>query len=401
MAFFLANDNIANMVYTFWAPLFFVPLKARRSAFGSRERQKMKNKDEIFSTQRHRGHGEKRSQSAKSSVSLCFNLLSLVFGLKPNAESLYFIFSFDIRYSIVQVFDILFCLFSVSLCFSLLSLVFGLKPNAESQKPGKVLTMVKSNPFQHTVSKVFHIPGTAGLFRTVGCSHFATAVHRERTVFCTLFRSHSRSGRRGRMQRHMRDNMASRENGPGKPISKGGRIKILCRWSCPPISSPGVCNTNPPIKPTGKFYRPNRQWCGARRGGGEGSPRARVSFKQQERIRFNPSAIFCAIADRQQRGRSSGHRRAASSTARTRVSRIMDLLDMKKRYDFHIRAAQQNMGTGNALFQRCLYPFLRPLEFFNRSVAPLCKTVRARGAFPHLSTHGGGRGLRTALSGNM
>ena len=233
--------------------------------------------------------------------------------------------------------------------------------------------MVKPNPFQCTVSKVFSI-------------YF-----------------NSRSGRRGRMSRHMRDNMASREGRSEKWSSEGGHSPlfgivwddVLCSLSmckrrvedllpriCPPLSSPGVCGTNPPEKPTGKFYKPNRQWCGAPRGGGEGSPRARVSFerqkyKQHERACCNLSAFFAHVADRQQQGRSSGHGRAASSTARTRTSWIMDLLNMIKWYNFHIREDQQNMGTGNAFFQRCLYPFLRPLEFFNRPMSPLCKTVRA------------------------
>ena len=267
--------------------------------------------------------------------------------------------------------------FSVSLCFSLLPLGFSLKPNAESRMPERPLTMKKPNPFQHTASKVFSInPGTAGLFRTVGCTYFVSAVHRERTVFCTLFRSHSRSGRRGRMHRHMRDNMASRGRDTGKSRPEGGHSPlfhivwddVLCSLSmckkrgkdflpriCPPLSSPGVCGSNPPEKPTDVFYRLNRQWCGARRGGGEGSPRARVSFEQHR------------------------HRRAASSTARTRASWIMDLLDMIKRCYFHIHEDQQNMGTGNAALSRCLYPFLRPLDFFNSPTKPLCKTVRAGG----------------------
>ena len=321
---------------------------------------------------------------------------------------------FNIRNSIVRVFDILFYLFSVfsvSLCCISLSLIICLFFSSLPETRERILSMKKSNPFQHTASKVFSInPGTAGLFRTVGCTYFVSAVHRERTVFCTLFRSHSRSGRRGRLRRHTRDNMASRENGSGNSFSKGGHSPLfhivwgnaLCSFSMckkrgkdflpsghsplfrhclgrcalshsltknhksfaedfsPPLSSPGVCSTNPPAKPTGMFFRPNRQWCGALRGGGEGSPRARVSFEQQERTCFKPSAIISSVADRQQRGRFSKHRRAAGSTARTRASRIMDLLEMEKWHDFHIREDQQNMGTGNAHFQRCLYPFLRP-----------------------------------------
>ena len=281
--------------------------------------------------------------------------------------------------------------------------------------------MEKPNPFQHTVPKVFHI---------------------------NLF--NSRSGRRGRMPRHMRDNMASRGRDTGKLRPEGGRcpcFDIRCNgaqnkgrrgsasppyngghfnfdnmqrcvsiWDkgksglCPPasppynamcflccdfvaagvvtnllprifslpLSSPGVF-TKPPAKPTVMFYRPNRQWCGAQRGGGEGSPRARVSICQHERACCNASAIFTPVADRQQQKRSSGHRRAASIMARTRASRTMDLLDMKKRYDFHPGEAQQNMGTGNAALSRCLYPFLRPLDFFNSPTKPLCKAVRAGG----------------------
>ena len=317
-----------------------------------------------------------------------------------------FLFSFDIRYSTFDcsIFSsIFFSVFSVSLCFSLLSLVFSLKPNAESRTPERSLTMEKPNTFQHTVSKVFSInPGTAGLFRTVRFTYFVSTVHRERTRIYTLYRSHSRSGRRGRMRRHTRDYMASRGRDTGKSRPKGRHSLLfgivgdnaLCSLSMfkerarnlmpmfrLPLSSPGVCGTNPPAKPTGKFYRPNRQWCGARRGGGEGSPRARVSLEQFKQPCCNPSAIFVYVAERQQRERSSGHRRAAGSMARTRASRIMDVLEMKKRYDFHIREDQQNMGTGNAAVSRCLYPFLRPREFFNRPVTPLCKTVRAGVAY--------------------
>ena len=236
----------------------------------------------------------------------------------------------------------------------------------------------------------------------------------------------SRSGRRGRMRRHMRDNMASRADRPGNLSVEGGRCQstsIICNGAqnkgrresafppykatclrccvfnadehvqksfaedlCPPLSSPGVCSTNPPAKPTDVFYKPNRQWCGARRGGGEGSPRARVScvtrvsFEQHGRSCRNSSAILSSIAVRQQQERPSAHRRAASRMARTRASRLRDMLEMRKRYDFHPGEAQQNMGTGNALSQRCLYPFLRPLESFNRSATPFCKTVRAGGA---------------------
>ena len=57
--------------------------------------------------------------------------------------------------------------------------------------------MEKPNPFQHTVSKVFYI------------NH-----------------SISRSGRRGRMRRHMRENMASRGRDTGKSCSQGGRCQI-------------------------------------------------------------------------------------------------------------------------------------------------------------------------------
>ena len=214
----------------------------------------------------------------------------------------------------------------------------------------------------------------------------------------------SRSGRRGRMRRHMRDNMASRGRDTGKLRPEGGHRPLFGTRHCRvfgndqkhdfcllpvfksghesfaedfslPLSSPGVF-TNPPAKPTGMFFRPNRQWCGALRGGGEGSPRACVSFEQQERTRFNPSAIFCAIADRQQRGRSSGHRRAASSTARTRASWIMDLLDMIKRSNFHIHEAQQNMGTGNAVFTAVPVPVFAA-TIRNRPMTPLFKTVRA------------------------
>ena len=266
--------------------------------------------------------------------------------------------------------------FSVSLCFQ--TFIFGFYPKSDIRKGYP--SMVKPNPLQHTLSRVFHIPGTAGIFGTVYCTYFISAVHRERTGKCTLFRSHSRSGRRGRMQRHMRDNMASRGRDNGKLRSRGSDIWTLLPMVQLPLSSPGVF-TNPPLKPTGKFYKPNRQWCGAPRGGGEGSPRVRVSFEQQKRTRCNPSALFAPVADRQQQARSSAHRRAASSTARTRVSRIMDLLDMKKRHDFHIREDQQNMGTGNAFFQRCLYPFLRSRTFFNRPITPFCKTVRAGVAY--------------------
>ena len=260
--------------------------------------------------------------------------------------------------------------------------------------------MEKPNPFQHTVPKVFHI---------------------------NLF--NSRSGRRGRMPRHMRDNMASRGRDTGKLRPEGrhcllfgiGWDNVFCSLSmckkrgndflpsghspllsivwddvlCPmhlqkitnllprifslPLSSPGVCSENPPAKPTVMFYRPNRQWCGAPRGGGEGSPRARVSICQHERACCNASAIFTPVADRQQQKRSSGHRRAASIMARTRASRIMDLLDMKKRHEFHIGGNQQNMRTGTAALSRCLYPFLRPLDFFNSPTKPLCKAVRAGG----------------------
>ena len=249
-------------------------------------------------------------------------------------------------------------------------------PKPETRK--EILTMVKLNSFQHTFSKVFPIPGTAGIFRTVRCAYFVSAVHRERTGGFTLFRSHSRSGRRGRMRRHIRDNMASRGNELGISFLQGSAVWTLLPMVQLSLSSPGVCSTNPPFKPTGKFYEPNRQWCGAPRGGGEGSPRARVSFEQQGQPCCNPSAIFMSVADWQQQARSSGHRRAASSFwARTRASRIMDLLEMKKRYDFHIHEDQQNMGTGNAALSRCLYPFLRPREFFDRPVTPLCKTVRA------------------------
>ena len=222
------------------------------------------------------------------------------------------------------------------------------KPKSDIRKGS--LSMKKSNPFQHTLTRVFHIS------------------------------LNSRSGRRGRMRRHMRDNMASRANRPGNLFPEGGRCQISLPRICPSQSSPGVF-TNPPAKPTGMFFRPNRQWCGARRGGGEGSPRARVSFEQQERVCFKPLAIFSSIADRQQQGRSSGHGRAVSSMARTRASRLRDMLDMRKRHDFHIREAQQNMGTGNAALSRCLYPFLRPLEFYDRPISPLYKTVRAGVAY--------------------
>ena len=243
----------------------------------------------------------------------------------------------------------------------------------------EILSMGKPNSFQCTVSKVFSI-------------YF-----------------NSRSGRRGRMRRHMRDNMASRGRDTGKSRPKGGRnwtsmprAGTACSFSLfgsmcfepfnnkrspksfaedfsLPLSSPGVCCTDPPAKPTNKLFKPNRQWCGAPRGGGEGSPRALVSFRQFICACCNPSAVFTPVADRQQQKRSSAHTRTACSTARTRASWIMDLLDMIKRYNFHIHGNQQNMGTGNALCQRCLYPFLRPRRFFNSPMKPLCKLVRAKG----------------------
>ena len=289
-------------------------------------------------------------------------------------------FLFFLFLSFYSIFEILFCIFSlssVSLCcmsfvFYHLSLLFVFTRNPRPETRKGILSMVKPNSFQHTLPRVFYI---------------------------NFF--NSRSGRRGRMRRHMRDNMASREERSGKCSSKGSDVWILLpivstahflelfgsthfdpfnNKRSPesfaedfrlPLSSPGVY-TNPPFKPTDKFFRPNRQWCGAPRGGGEGSLRARVSIEQQERTCFKPSAMISSVADRQQRGRFSKHRRAACSTART-----MGLLE--KRHEFHIHEHQQNMGTGNALFQRCLYPFLRPREFFNSPAIPLCKTVRAGG----------------------
>ena len=289
------------------------------------------------------------------------------------------ILSFDIRNSLVRLFDILLSPCSLCLCVvCLLSFVFSPKPNAECLKG--LLSMEKPNPFQHTLTRVFYI------------NH-----------------KYSRSGRRGRMSRTMRDNMASREDRSGIRSSKGSDVWILLPMvgtahflelfgsthfdpfnnkRSPesfaedfrlPLSSPGVCSTNPPAKPTGKFTRPNRQWCGAPRGGGEGNPRACVSVEQHEQTCCNLSAVFAPVADRQQRDCSSKHRRAASSMARTRATRLRGMLEMRKRYDFHIREDQQNMGTGNAFFQRCLYPFLRSRTFFNRPITPLCKTVRAGG----------------------
>ena len=182
----------------------------------------------------------------------------------------------------------------------------------------------------------------------------------------------SRSGRRGRMPRHMRDNMASWRRDIGMSCPEGKRFQISMPRICLPLSSPGVCGTNPPAKPTGKFYEPNRQWCSAPRGGGEGSPCTRVTFEQQKRTCCNPSAISVSVSDRQQQARFSKHRRTASSTAR-----IRDLLEIEMWHDIHLREAQQNMGTGNAALSRCLYPFLRPREIFNRTITPLFKTVRA------------------------
>ena len=337
-------------------------------------------------------------------------------------------------------------------------LIFALVFPPKSEKPISdirkgSLSMEKSNPFQHTVSKVFSInPGTAGPLALIGTTYLVTVKNQKSAMLCgsTALRGKvfwercgkhffskkgfprkssflssfhplffpflhsfpitiSRSGRRGRMRRHMRDNMASRVDRSGNLFAEGGRCpcsgiscngtqnkgrresafppyNATCSLCCVlvaagvvrnlfaedfslPLSSPGVCCTNPPSKPTGKFTKPNRQWCGAWRGGGEGSPRARVSFEQQERTFINPSAIFAPVADRQQRDRSSKHRRAASSTART-----SGLLE--KRHEIHIREDQQNMGTGNAVFMAVPVPVFAAI-FFNRPVTPFRQTARA------------------------